>query len=467
MTSRYRVEYALKSHRRDEFIEWIKGLLAVPFVLRADAENYDNQFDHYDDPESYENYAISQEGQIALECQKGYLSVLRDIERLIEHTILIDNENDKRQFGSSPIVDSRLRKLVPTVGRFHTYLPLCEAFLIEDSKRLISQRRLVSPSFNDIRMMLNTAQILSLSTIFKDPHNDQRLKLITFDGDVTLYNDGSSLTEDSPVINRLLSLLKMDFFIGVVTAAGYPGQSGADRYYERLKGLIDIIRITDELTDAQKCNLLIMGGESNYLFRYDTSIHNFKFLEGDEWYLPMMKNWDKKRIEHIMDSTEDHMKRLQSKLRLQDKSDIVKKERSIGIVPKPGHKIIRENLEELVLSCSIKVNSILSSFRTTDSSDGKVNVDEIKVCAFNGGSDVWVDIGDKSLGVESLQRYLCREMDHPFCPILKSESLHIGDQFASLGANDFKARLSACTVWIASPTETVSILDYLLEKLSN
>ena len=30
-------------------------------------------------------------------------------------------------------------------------------------------------------------------------------------------------------------------------------------------------------------------------------------------------------------------------------------------------------------------------------------VDDIKVCAFNGGSDVWVDIGDKALGVESLQ----------------------------------------------------------------
>jgi IMP and pyridine-specific 5'-nucleotidase len=33
MTSRYRVEYHLKSHRRDELIEWIKGLLVVPFVL--------------------------------------------------------------------------------------------------------------------------------------------------------------------------------------------------------------------------------------------------------------------------------------------------------------------------------------------------------------------------------------------------------------------------------------------------
>src|SRR5579859_592363 len=39
MTSRYRVEYHLKSHRRDE---WIKGLLVYPFILRELA-NVDSQ----------------------------------------------------------------------------------------------------------------------------------------------------------------------------------------------------------------------------------------------------------------------------------------------------------------------------------------------------------------------------------------------------------------------------------------
>ena len=52
MTSRYRVEYALKSHRRDEFIEWIKGLLATPFVLHADDSHADAQL-------------------VAEDCQKG------------------------------------------------------------------------------------------------------------------------------------------------------------------------------------------------------------------------------------------------------------------------------------------------------------------------------------------------------------------------------------------------------------
>lgn len=39
------------------------------------------------------------------------------------------------------------------------------------------------------------------------------------------------------------------------------------------------------------------------------------------------------------------------------------------------------------------------------------------------------------------------------------KTLHVGDQFLSAGANDFKARLACTTAWIASPAETVQLLD--------
>jgi IMP and pyridine-specific 5'-nucleotidase len=93
-----------------------------------------------------------------------------------------------------------------------------------------------------------------------------------------------------------------------------------------------------------------------------------------------------------------------------------------------------------------------------------------------GGSDVFIDIGDKSWGVLSCQRY--------FGGIEGNKSLHVGDQFLSIGANDFKvcryqwldsdldlgdglmqkqARLACTTAWIASPTETVALLDEISE----
>ena len=91
MTSRYRVEYALKTHRRDEFIEWIKALLAVPFVLHSDVENY-REFITGDEDHDIER-ELEQDRKIALECRKRYLEIFQDVERLIDHTIAVDKLN--------------------------------------------------------------------------------------------------------------------------------------------------------------------------------------------------------------------------------------------------------------------------------------------------------------------------------------------------------------------------------------
>lgn len=50
-----------------------------------------------------------------------------------------------------------------------------------------------------------------------------------------------------------------------------------------------------------------------------------------------------------------------------------------------------------------------------------------------GGNDVFVDIGDKGWGVLACQKYLGG--------IDGSKTLHVGDQFLSVGANDFKVCL--------------------------
>jgi hypothetical protein len=73
----------------------------------------------------------------------------------------------------------------------------------------------------------------------------------------------------------------------------------------------------------------------------------------------------------------------------------------------------------------------------------------IPFCCFNGGSDVWVDVGDKSLGVSVLQRYFhnaaitttTTTTDNEILDdkIWGGNTLHVGDQFMSLGGNDFKA----------------------------
>ncbi|KAI5794388.1 IMP-specific 5-nucleotidase [Peziza echinospora] len=411
MTTRYRVEYALKAHRRDALIEFIKGLLAVPFVL------------HSQPTASAEDDTLR---DMAEDAHRRYAEIMKDVEQLINSHITCQKAGQLER--------SKLRFLVPSVGTFFTPLALEDAFKAQDHKRSISSRRFVAPSFNDIRIILNTAQIMSLA-------RNGPLKLVTFDGDVTLYDDGQSLAVDAPVVGQIVHMLQRNICIGIVTAAGYT--DGA-RYRERLHGLMEAIADPgNNLTPEQQQNLIVLGGESSYLYKSSPSDENgLKKIPRVEWQLPEMREWQEDDIQKLLDIAEASLKESVDTMKL--KALVVRKERAVGIVPDGSHKFEREQLEEAVLLAQ----------KTLDLSDvGK----RIPFCAFNGGNDVFVDIGDKRLGVVCCRRF--------FGGVGGGETLHIGDQFLSAGHNDFKARLAATCVWVSSPGETVKCLEELNELL--
>ncbi|CCF57514.1 hypothetical protein KAFR_0C05230 [Kazachstania africana CBS 2517] len=472
MSSRYRVEYHLKSHRKDEFIEWIKGLLATPFVLHAVSH----------DEEDTDDLATTQR------IKSQYAEILKDVEQLIKNKIEYDlrvENNDSNYLNKSSLGKSRLNLLVPTIGTFFTELPLEKAFLWEDSVKAISSRRMIAPSFNDVRHILNTAQIFHFVKQKKlGPRIGKPLRLVTFDGDVTLYEDGGSLYESNPVIPYIVKLLKANVNVGIVTAAGY---DEASAYERRLHGLINYLYNNKELSKEQKCSLTIMGGESNYLFRYyevdklndevveeepvagidgndninssdeninDTKLFGFKSIEKDIWSLDIMKVWSENDIQDTLDFAEKTLHTLKKRLNLPSEVPIIRKKRAVGIVPGKRFdkslqknipvKLSREQLEEIVLTLQSTLESYPPSSR-------------IQFSCFDGGSDVWCDIGGKNLGIYSLQKYYDTEN-----PIQPCETLHVGDQFAPMGsANDFKARLAGTTLWIASPQDTVDVLNRL------
>ncbi|KAL2269405.1 hypothetical protein VTJ83DRAFT_1589 [Remersonia thermophila] len=427
MTTRYRVEYALKSHRRDQFIEWIKGLLAVPFVLYSSPHG------------AFDGKDISRLSQTAEEAHRRYSEILHDVE------VMIDDHIASQKDPNNPF-PSKLKLLVPTVGPFFTRLPLEAAFKYQDSRRYISSRRFVSPSFNDVRLILNSAQIMAVTTYGE-------LQLATFDGDVTLYDDGESLEPSSPVIPRLLDLLHKNIKIGIVTAAGY---TTADKYHARLHGLLSAIAASTTLTPAQKESLIIMGGEANYLFQFSPGApHLLAPVPRAEWLTPEMATWDESAIAELLDAAEQALRDCVRSLNLP--AALLRKDRAVGIIPDPpGVRIPRESLEETVLV----VQKALELSRV-----GRER--KVPFCAFNGGRDVFVDIGDKSWGVTVCQRWFGRQLglaDNGGA-IRGENTLHVGDQFLSAGANDFRARSVGTTAWIASPTETVDLLDELKELM--
>lgn len=283
-----------------------------------------------------------------------------------------------------------------------------------------------------------------------------------------------------------------DTKIGIVTAAGY---TEAEKYYGRLHGLLDAVKSSPMLTDEQRNNLIVMGvwpdlpsrpnkarkvpnniykpqgGESNFLFRFSfTSPYLLEYLPRRTWILPSMSSWNQPTITALLDLAESSLRECVKNLALP--AIILRKERAVGIIPSIAtYRFARESLEETVLVVQKKLEM---------SEVGRL----LPFCAFNGGNDVFVDIGDKSWGVQVCQNYFGKTIDDYFGKstggdgsasssgdssysdsgieaIGGERTLHVGDQFLSAGSNDFKARVVGTTAWIASPTETVELLDEL------
>lgn len=334
---------ALKTHRRDQFIEWIKGLLAVPFVLLSQPTSI-----YEDDKPSVD--------EMARNAHNRYAEILRDVEHLI-----VDHMRNQQSGAENA---SKLKLLVPSVGTFFTPLPLQNAFKLQDAKRSISSRRFVAPSFNDIRLILNTAQTMSLV-------HGGKLELVTFDGDVTLYDDGEVLTDDNPCIQRILDLMRKGTRIGIVTAAGY---TEAEKYYDRLFGLLEAVARLDRADDYEK-KLVVMGGESNFLFAYSSkSPYKLEPVEPEKWQLPEMRTWTEGNINALLDTAEVALKECVDNLKMP--VNLLRKERAVGIYPREkGLRLSREQLEETVLVTQ----------RVLEMSDAGR---KIPFCAFNGGNDV-------------------------------------------------------------------------------
>ena len=113
----------------------------------------------------------------------------------------------------------------------------------------------------------------------------------------------------------------------------------------------------------------------------------------------------------------------------------MRKARAVGVVPTaPTIYEVREDL-------AITVQQGLFS--------------KLPFCAFNGGADVFVDVGNKSLGLDALMRHL---------GCYPHEVLHVGDRFTDSG-NDTATRDCCSIVWVANPEETGFFIKMLLQDI--
>ncbi|TPX30722.1 hypothetical protein SmJEL517_g05758 [Synchytrium microbalum] len=458
MTSAYRINYQLRAHKRDEFIEFVKGLLLTPFVLhmrpRSTVTLKANGSDAIRDPQTrllkstLSDSTVGQEDATQTESNVArYSEILSCVEDMVLDHMFHCNS------GVPEL--SRLSQLVPTVGRFFTPLPLKDSFIYNNRKRSIAGRRNVPPSFNDIRNILNTAQVMSIAPT---------IKLITFDGDMTLYADGADFEKDSQLVSLLLKLLDAGLYVSIVTAAGYP--NNPTRYEQRLSGLLHGLQASALAAEA-RARFFVLGGECNYLFRYDPSVHHLVSIPEEEYHSKAAignYTWPiaPQRINELLDVAEASLKECIDWMSVTHMVSFIRKDRAVGVVANDGCHLTREQLDELVLSVQRRLTTYQSYRRAEMQQREDLDLDEggrdeiLPFCAFNGGSDVWVDVGNKLVGVHLLQQHL---------GAAGHETLHIGDQFLSTG-NDLSTRSACCTSWITSPEETAELLQQLTPLLA-
>jgi len=388
--------------------------------------------------------------------------------------VLIEEHRTFEQEGNTQ--PSRLRQLVPTIGLFHTHLPLRAAFEIYNEKHRLTKRKHIQISFNELRHIMNLAQIMALNQLkpgeqcpnpfessgtfgsnvdilkglVDDDLQEQVFsqlngpKLISFDGDQTLYSDGANFDSNPRLANYLYQLLRHGVTVAIVTAAGY--EYNVEKYEYRLSGLLHYFQ-SRGLTDEECGRFYLFGGECNYLFKLhsDYRLHPVRedgpggWLTATQYLKETPGNWPDDEVLALLDISFEVASKALEELNLRGR--VIRKKRSVGLVPVPGQEMTRESLDEIVL----RVHEVVHRMN-----DGKGP--GLPYCAFNGGGDTWIDVGNKRVGVQILQSYL---------GIPPNETLHIGDQFLNTG-NDYAARDVAPCIWIINPQETTYVLKSIL-----
>mmetsp|Transcript_168255 Transcript_168255/g.540559 ORF Transcript_168255/g.540559 Transcript_168255/m.540559 type:complete len:165 (-) Transcript_168255:123-617(-) len=159
----------------------------------------------------------------------------------------------------------------------------------------------------------------------------------------------------------------------------------------------------------------------------------------------MMKEWGAAQVTEVLNVAQQALVDGARRLGIEDETMLVRKARAVGVhFTGAKRRSTAFFLDELALLARAAVQGVQA---------GRPR--QLPFCTFNGGSDVFVDIGSKEIGIDVLRSLVGAE---------RAETLHVGDQFTRTG-NDLLARRACGTLWVDDPAETAVVLRELLSEM--
>ena len=213
----------------------------------------------------------------------------------------------------------------------------------------------------------------------------------------------------------------------------------------------------------------VAASPSTQLPSFSPHSHRLAFVPDGEWKSPEMASWTPEEIERLLDAAQAALEEGAARLRLPVR--VIRKERAVGVLPLAP--TVYEVLEDLAISVQVELaggkrwegekdksnrgRRRESEIESESSSNSSSSYPLLPFCAFNGGGDVFVDVGNKSLGLDALKAYL---------QLSPSQVLHVGDRFTASG-NDSATRDCCSILWVANPEETDFFIKLLIADLED
>jgi IMP and pyridine-specific 5'-nucleotidase len=119
----------------------------------------------------------------------------------------------------------------------------------------------------------------------------------------------------------------------------------------------------------------VLGGECNYLFRYDPVTEHLVYIPPEAYAATVNLDWKPgpEKLSKFLDIAERNLKECTEDMGLTNSVTVLRKQLAVGVIPRPGVELSREQLDEFALSTQRRLRNYQFFLNSEPDSRDEVN----------------------------------------------------------------------------------------------